>query len=205
MKNFWKLTDILKASFSYLKNEPFIFGKYEIWILTNHIFCDRDGEKMKVIEKRDLRKLNRGELFEIIFQLKKNEEALEQKLSEAQNRLDKREILMKEAGSIAEASLMLNDVFAAAQQAVDTYTNSVRLNYSQMEEKSAQAELERRRLLKKARLEADEILNEARLQRTRIEEESEQKIREREKTFQQTVENVLAAHSELKILLEQSR
>lgn len=160
---------------------------------------------MKVIEKRDLRKLNRGELFEIIFQLKKNEEALEQKLSEAQNRLDKREILMKEAGSIAEASLMLNDVFAAAQQAVDTYTNSVRLNYSQMEEKSAQAELERRRLLKKARLEADEILNEARLQRTRIEEESEQKIREREKTFQQTVENVLAAHSELKILLEQSR
>lgn len=160
---------------------------------------------MKIIEKKDLKKLNRGELLEIIFRLKKNEEALEQKLAEAQNLLSKREILMKEAGSIAEASLMLNDVFGAAQRAADTYTNSVRLSYSRMEEKSAQAELERQQILQKAQLEADKILKDAQLQSARMAEEAEQAVREREIAFQQTVENVLSAHSELKIMLEQGR
>lgn len=158
---------------------------------------------MKSVEKKDLKKLNRGELLEIIFRLKKNEEELERKLSDAQSRLNEREIIMKESGSIAEASLRLNDVFSAAQQAVDTYTNSIRMRYSQMEEECAQAKLEREQLLKETQSAADAILKDARLQGAHIVQEAKQTAREQERTFQQTVENVLSAHSELKMLLGQ--
>lgn len=123
---------------------------------------------MKNKANRALKKLNRGELLEIILKLKKNEAALEQKLTEAQGQLEKREILMKNAGSIAEAALMLNDVFGTAQRAADTYIASVRLNYAQMQEKCAQAEYDRQQLLKRTQLEADKILEAARLRGTNV-------------------------------------
>lgn len=45
----------------------------------------------------------------------------------------KREIELQEAGSIAEAALRLNGVFAAAQKAADQYLDSVRTLYAQKE------------------------------------------------------------------------
>lgn len=156
---------------------------------------------MKNGEKRELKRLNRGELLEIILRLKREEETLERQLAEARERLGRRDMVMEKAGSIAEASLALSDVFAAAQRAADAYTGSVRASCSQAEEKNAQAERERQRMLDQARIEADEILSGAREQGARIVEEAERAAREREGSFRRTVEDVLSAHAELKLLL----
>jgi len=76
-------------------------------------------------EEKELRKMNRTELIEIIYALKKEEEEVNQKLEEAEQQLQNRTIQIAKAGSIAEAAMELNHVFASAQKAADEYLNSV--------------------------------------------------------------------------------
>ena len=68
--------------------------------------------------ERELRRMSRTELIEIIYALKQHEEELEQ--------LDDRTLRLEHAGSIAEASLALHQVFEAAQAAADAYLKSVK-------------------------------------------------------------------------------
>ena len=51
--------------------------------------------------------------------------AVNQKLEEAEQQLQNRTIQIAKAGSIAEAAMELNHVFASAQKAADEYLNSV--------------------------------------------------------------------------------
>ena len=75
---------------------------------------------------RDLRRLSRRELIEIIYALKEKEEALTKENEDLRAALSNREIAISHAGSIAEAALALNDIFAQAQAAADVYLASVR-------------------------------------------------------------------------------
>lgn len=74
---------------------------------------------------KELRKLKRGELLEILLEQSKEIEELKKKLDIAERKLRSRTIKMKRAGSIAEAALQLNHVFEAAQAAADQYVLSV--------------------------------------------------------------------------------
>ena len=85
-------------------------------------------------EEKELRKMNRTELIEIIYALKKEEEEVNQKLEEAEQQLQNRTIQIAKAGSIAEAAMELNHVFASAQKAADEYLNSVRIRKEAEEE-----------------------------------------------------------------------
>ena len=80
---------------------------------------------MAVTEK-ELRKLNRKQLLELLLEQSKRVDVLEKQLAAAEARLNERIILEAEAGSIAEASLRLNGVFEAAQAAADQYLESVK-------------------------------------------------------------------------------
>lgn len=75
---------------------------------------------------KQLRKLKRSELLELMIAQEKEIIALQEKLDEANARLAEREIALEEAGSIAEASLRLNHVFEAAQAAANQYLKSVK-------------------------------------------------------------------------------
>ena len=75
---------------------------------------------------RDLRRLSRRELIEIIYALKEKEEALTKENEDLRSALSDRKITISKAGSIAEAALALNDIFAQAQAAADVYLSSVR-------------------------------------------------------------------------------
>ncbi len=75
--------------------------------------------------EKELRRMGRRELIEIIAALKKTELELRSRLEQAQSQLADRRILISEAGSIAEAALSLNGVFEAAQAAADGYLQSV--------------------------------------------------------------------------------
>lgn len=90
-------------------------------------FCQAEdcGEVLEVAE-RELRKMRRSELIEIIYALKTREEELTRKTEELERKLEQREILLSEAGSIAQAAMGLNRVFEAAQAAADDYLASVK-------------------------------------------------------------------------------
>ncbi len=74
---------------------------------------------------RELRRLNRRELLEMLLAQTEENEKLRQKLKEAQDALDDRRIDIGEAGTMAEAALKLNGVFEAADQAVRQYLENI--------------------------------------------------------------------------------
>lgn len=83
---------------------------------------------------KELRRLSRQELMDIIYQMKKNEQKLQARLERAEQKLREREIHISEAGSIAEAALAVNGIFEAAQQAADDYLRSVKASNPDMDE-----------------------------------------------------------------------
>ncbi len=75
--------------------------------------------------EKELKRMGRRELIEIIAALKRTELELRDRLEKAEAQLADRKALVDKAGSIAEAALALNGVFEAAQAAADTYLQSL--------------------------------------------------------------------------------
>lgn len=76
--------------------------------------------------EKQLRKLSRMELLEILLKQRKKIDALEKQLEEVQKEAEDRRILISQKGSIAEASLALTKVFQEAQKAADLYLDNIR-------------------------------------------------------------------------------
>ena len=90
---------------------------------------------------KELRRLSRAELLEILIRLTNENEELKRNLNDAEGKLKDRKIMIGESGSIAEAALKLSDVFSAAENTAKLYLeNSERL----CGEKIAYAEKTRR-------------------------------------------------------------
>lgn len=75
---------------------------------------------------KELRKLQKMELLEILVDQRKRIDELEKELAETREKLEDREIQIRNSGSIAEASLKLTNVFVEAQKAADLYLENVR-------------------------------------------------------------------------------
>ena len=73
-----------------------------------------------MIEK-DLKKLRRAELLEIMLDQSYEIDQLRKRVKELEAQLEDRRIKIENAGSIAEASLQLTKVFEEAQKAADLY------------------------------------------------------------------------------------
>lgn len=82
-------------------------------------------ERSSMIDK-DLKKLSRADLLELLLEQRRENEKLRAQLKRAKALLTDREIEIENAGSIAEAALKLNGVFEAAQKAADQYLENVR-------------------------------------------------------------------------------
>ena len=76
--------------------------------------------------ERELKKLSRADLLELLLNERRENERLRQQLEEAEQKLEDRRIQLEQAGSIAEAALRLNGVFEAAEAAAEQYLDSVR-------------------------------------------------------------------------------
>lgn len=77
------------------------------------------------MNERELKKLSRADLLELLIEQVKENERLTVRLAEKEAQLQERRITLEKAGSIAEAALALNGVFAAAQAAADQYLESL--------------------------------------------------------------------------------
>ena len=83
--------------------------------------------------EKELRKLNRYQLLEMLIIQTERADELQKQLEAAQAKLDSRDVQMTVIGSIAEASLQLSGVFEAAQKAADLYLNSAKERAAQLE------------------------------------------------------------------------
>lgn len=75
---------------------------------------------------KELKKLKRNELLEIMIELENENMELKNKLAVAEAELESRKISINKAGSIAEAALALNGVFEVVQRAADQYLENVK-------------------------------------------------------------------------------
>ena len=75
---------------------------------------------------KELKKLSRAELLEMLLIQSREKQHLEEELQEVKGKLEEKEIRIAEAGSIAEAALRLSGVFEAAQKAADQYLENVK-------------------------------------------------------------------------------
>lgn len=76
---------------------------------------------------RELRRLSRAELLEMLLEQMEENEKLNQRLEKMQEKLADRRIIIGQSGTMAEAALKLNGVFEAADQAVRQYMENIRI------------------------------------------------------------------------------
>ena len=111
-----------------------------------HMDVEKDVEKIENVETventetgsdtsgKELQKLKRVELLELLLEQTRENEALKRELEEKNKiidelnaKLENRKIEIENAGSIAEASLKLNGVYEAIEQAAEQYLENLRM------------------------------------------------------------------------------
>lgn len=114
------------------------------------------------MDNKELRKLGRKDLLEIILAQTKRIEELETELKKTNSELNSKKIAIEESGSIAEAILKLSDIFNVAQTTADKYVNAVKDNNKKYEIKM-QKEYDRQKdkMLKKVEKECEKRKKEA--------------------------------------------
>ena len=103
---------------------------------------------------KELKRLSRRELVDIIYQLKKNEQENREKIEALEEELQDKRIRVSVAGSIAEAATDITRIFSIAQGTADLYLKEIAAMKAETEKECA-------KMLEQARKQADMILAEA--------------------------------------------
>ncbi|MBR7132990.1 MAG: hypothetical protein IKD04_05605 [Clostridia bacterium] len=74
---------------------------------------------------KELKRLSRRELVDIIYQLKKNEQDMQEEIESLKTELQDKRIRISTAGSIADAAMSVTNVFSAAQMTADLYLREI--------------------------------------------------------------------------------
>ena len=86
-------------------------------------------EKVKnSMNERTLKQLKKIDLYEILLAQSKEIDRLKQELIETQQKLENKQIIIQEAGSLADAALKLTKIFEEAQKAADIYLKNITEN-----------------------------------------------------------------------------
>ena len=120
--------------------------------------------------EKDLKKLNRYQLLELLISQTERADKLQLQLEEAQQALADRELKLASLGSIAEAALHLTGIFQSAQEAADLYVNSAKRFAKDIE---ASAYDEAASIMAKAQAQARRLKEDARSDEIRHEETQE--------------------------------
>ncbi|MCD8035852.1 MAG: hypothetical protein LUE88_00500 [Clostridiales bacterium] len=143
--------------------------------------------------EKDLRRMNRTELIEIIYALQKNEQALIKENNKLQKQLDDKFLRIKNAGFIAEAALSLNHIFEDADAAAKQYVAAVKA----ANESAAT-------IIKEAKWQSDEMISNAENKARQTEkecsamlEETEQSIQRKKAAFKRSIKRTLEKYPEL--------
>ena len=80
------------------------------------------------MNERTLKQVKKIELYEILLAQSKEIDRLKQELIETQQKLENKQIIIQEAGSLADAALKLTKIFEEAQKAADIYLKNITEN-----------------------------------------------------------------------------
>lgn len=136
-------------------------GRYDKSIKTNKksLASKPSGKKAPMTEKQ-LRRLNRYQLLELLIMQTNRADELQAQLDEARQELESRQIRLQEIGSIAEASVQIGGLMEAAQATADLYLETARKRIDEIEkEKAREAAL----IVINARQEASLIIESAKM------------------------------------------
>lgn len=124
---------------------------------------------------KEFQRLTRAQLIDIIYQLQLNQDKLTEENRQLKAALEDKSLRMDEAGNIAEAALIMNDVFRNAQNAAEQYLAEIRAIRAETEE-------QRQKILADAQAQAQEILAVARTTKDDYDAAVEAVLREYGKT-----------------------
>ena len=112
--------------------------------------------------ERELRKLNRNELVDVVYEYQQTEKKLRERIALLEEELSNKEIKAKECGSIAKEAMELNGIFEAAQKAADQYVEAVKqAQVAKGEEITRLAEEEARTIIEDAVKHSEAIIKRA--------------------------------------------
>ena len=129
------------------------------------------------MEDRELRRLSRTDLLELLLAQRRENEQLRCILDQTQAQLADRTIHLDQAGSIAEASLQLSGIFEAAQDSCQYYVDNIRLLSERQNEICQQMERETKE-------KCDQMVAEAEMQAQLCWENCSVKIKELVNSFE---------------------
>lgn len=106
---------------------------------------------------KELKKLSRRELVDVIYQLKKNEQDMQEQISALEKGLEDKRIQVSSSGSIADAAVRITNIFSTAQMTADLYLREISCLKEEAEKESA-------KIIADAEEQAKSILSEAKKQ-----------------------------------------
>lgn len=121
--------------------------------------------------ERELRRLSRADLLELLLAQRRENEQLRCMLDQTQSKLADRTIKIDNAGTLAEASLQLSGIFTAAQDACQYYVD----NIQQLSERQS---LVCQQMEQETREKCDRMVAEAEARSQQCWEECAEKIRQ---------------------------
>ena len=80
---------------------------------------------------KQLKRLSRRELLEMLITQTRKVESLEAQLAEVNRKLNDKILMIEDSGSLAEAVMRLNGVFEAAQNAAQQYLENIQARAAQ--------------------------------------------------------------------------
>ena len=86
----------------------------------------QEREGSVVLANRQLQKLRRGDLLQLLLEVERENERLAQENQELKDQLASKELAIREAGTLADAAVRLNGVMQAVQAAAEMYLHNVR-------------------------------------------------------------------------------
>ena len=141
---------------------------------------------------KDLRRLSRAELLDILYEQRKRYEDSLAENQALRQQLEDRTLRIASAGSIAEA----------AQAAADQYLASVKAATAEMVQKTDEAQRQRETIMQDAKQQADKIVQDAQAQADRILAEAGAQVDARWAEFQKNADALIHAHDELRSLIQ---
>lgn len=138
---------------------------------------------MWAMTDKELKKLSRAELLEMLIAQSKKLSRVEEELAKAKEKLEKREIALSKSGTLAEAALKLNGIFEDADRAAKQYLDTLKVQNENAD-----------RLMMLARKKAEEILKDAQEQKLAMIKEAEQQVKERTESFNKQLNELLKAN-----------
>lgn len=110
---------------------------------------------------KEFRRLTKNELIDIIYEYQKQEKLMQEDIDKLKAMLHSRNLKIKDAGSIADATVALSGIFERAQKTADEYLENIKAANADTEEQCRQmlldAEAKAARIIAEAKRQAKSI------------------------------------------------